>query len=135
MAAVRRVAYLGPPGTNTEVAALRYYPAAERVPYPTIAQAARAVEAGDDDRAMAPIENSLQGTITDTVDLLIRDDGLAICGEIVLEIEHCLMVQPGADRRAIDVICSRSASVASTSRPTSPAFVPRPPFPTPKPSL
>jgi prephenate dehydratase len=111
VAAVTRVAYLGPAGTNTEVAALRYYPDAQRVAYPTIAQAARAVAAGDVDRAMAPIENSLQGTITDTVDLLIRDEGLAICGEIVLEIEHCLMVRPGDDREAIDVIYSHPQSL------------------------
>ena len=109
--AVDRVGYLGPAGTNTEVAALRFYPDAERVPFATIAQAVRAVEMRDVDRAMAPAENSLQGTITETVDLLIRDDGLAICGEIVLDIEHCLMLQPGADRAAIDVIYSHPQSL------------------------
>lgn len=109
--AVQRVAFLGPAGTNTEVAALRFYPDAERVPFATIAQAIRAVETGDVERAIAPAENSLQGTITDTVDLLIRDDGLAICGEIVLNIEHCFMLRPGADRTAIDVIYSHPQSL------------------------
>lgn len=109
--AVDRVGYLGPAGTNTEVAVLRFYPDAERVPFVTIALAVHAVEAGDVDRAIAPAENSLQGTITDTVDLLIRDDGLAICGEIVLDIEHCLMLRPGADRTAIDVIYSHPQSL------------------------
>ena len=111
MASVTRVAYLGPAGTNTEVAALRFYPDAERVPCATIGHAVRAVEAGEVDCAMAPIENSLQGTITDTVDLLIREDGLAISGEIVLDIEHCLMVQPAARRDAIDVIYSHPQSL------------------------
>ncbi len=110
-AAVERVGYLGPAGTNTEVAALRFYPDAARVPFATIAQTVRAVETGDVDRGMAPAENSLQGTITETVDLLIRDDGLAICGEIVLDIEHCLMLQPGADRDAIEVIYSHPQSL------------------------
>ncbi len=111
MAPVTRVAYLGPAGTNSEVATLRYYPDAERIPFPTVAAAVRAVESGDVDRAIAAAENSLQGTITETVDLLIRDDGLAICGEIVLKIEHCLMVQPGADRTGIDVIYSHPQSL------------------------
>lgn len=111
MAAVARVGYLGPAGTNTEVAALRYYPEAERVPFPTVAAAVRALEAGQVDRAMAAAENSLQGTITDTVDLLIRDDGLAICGEIVLNIEHCLMVPPGASRDSFDIIYSHPQSL------------------------
>jgi prephenate dehydratase len=111
MAAVMRVAYLGPPGTNTEVAALRYFPDAERVPCATVGHAVRAVESGEVDCAMAAIENSLHGTVTDTVDLLIREDGLAICGEIVLDIEHCLMAQPGTPRDAIDVIYSHPQSL------------------------
>jgi prephenate dehydratase len=90
---------------------MRAYPDAERVPVATVAAAVRAVEAGEVDCAMAAIENSLQGTITDTVDLLIRDDGLAICGEIVLDIEHCLMVKPGASRDAFDVIYSHPQSL------------------------
>ena len=115
-AAAGRVGYLGPAGTNTEVAALRFYPDAERVPFATIAQAVRAVETGDVDRAMAPAENSLHGTITDTVDLLIRDEGLAICGEIVLDIEHCLMVQPGTGENDIDIIYSHPQSLGQCRR-------------------
>jgi len=105
------VAYLGPPGTNSEVAAIRGYPAADHVPVPTVMAAVRAVEARNADFAVVPIENSLQGTITDTVDLLIHDDGIAICGEIVLPIEHCLMVQPGASRASIEVVYSHPQSL------------------------
>ncbi len=105
-----RVAYLGPAGTNTEVAAMRAYPDATLVPCPTIAAIARTVENGDADRGVVPIENSLQGSITDTVDVLIRDD-IALCGEIVLPIEHCLMMPSGADRAEIDVIFSHPQSL------------------------
>jgi len=111
-----RVAYLGPAGTNSEVAALRAYPDAEHVPCPTIVAAVRALEAEQADRAVVPIENSLQGTVTDTVDLLVHDDGIAICGELVLPIEHCLMVQPGTDRAAIDVIYSHPQSLGQCRR-------------------
>jgi prephenate dehydratase len=111
-----RVSYLGPAGTNSEVAAMRGFPGAEDVPFPTIIAAVRAVESGDVDFAVVPIENSLQGTITDTVDLLIDDEGIAICREIVLPIEHCLMVQPGAARASIRVIYSHPQSLGQCRR-------------------
>jgi prephenate dehydratase len=106
-----RVAYLGPAGTNSEVAALRAYPEAELIPMPTIVAIARAVEEGSADIGVSPIENSMQGTITDTVDALIRDDGLAVAGEIVLPIEHCLMAAPGVSRDAIRIIYSHPQSL------------------------
>jgi prephenate dehydratase len=111
MAQTSRVAYLGPPGTNSEVAALRLYEGAELVPLATIVAIARAVEDGAADLGVTPIENSMQGTITDTVDALIRDDGLAVCGEVVLAIEHCLMAAPGVAREAITVIYSHPQSL------------------------
>ena len=106
-----RLAYFGPAGTNTEVAALRFDPAADNVPYPTITAVVRAVESGLIERGIVPIENSLQGTVTDTVDALIETDGIAIVGEIVLPIVHCLMVAPGTKRETIDVIYSHPQSL------------------------
>jgi prephenate dehydratase len=106
-----RVSYLGPAGTNTEVAALRAFPAAELLPFTTIPAIARALLDGQADHAVVPLENSLQGTVTDTVDLLIEQDGLAISGEIVLAIEHCLMAQPGTPLDAIEVIYSHPQSL------------------------
>ena len=67
---------------------------------PRLLAAARALEAGDADCAVLPIENSLQGSVTDTVDLLVHDEASPSRGEVVLRIEHCLMVQPGATRDA-----------------------------------
>ena len=111
MGAGERVAYLGPPGTNSEVAALRACPDSDYMPCASIPAVIRAVESGEADRGVAPIENSLQGSVTDTLDLLIRDDGIAICGELVLDIEHCLMVQPGTSPAAIEVIYSHPQSL------------------------
>ncbi|HEX5479695.1 MAG TPA: prephenate dehydratase [Dehalococcoidia bacterium] len=111
MTTALRVAYLGPPGTNSEVAAIRCAPDAEHVAYPTIPQVIRAVETGDAAEAVVAIENSLQGSVTDTVDMLIRDDGLLVTGELVLDIEHCLMVQPGASVSEVDVIYSHPQSL------------------------
>ncbi|HYM14980.1 MAG TPA: prephenate dehydratase [Dehalococcoidia bacterium] len=116
MAATLRVTYLGPPGTNSEVAALRAFPDATLVPCPTVAAAVRAVESGDADRAVVAIENSLYGTVTDSVDLLVHDDGIAICGELVIAIEHCFMVPPGADVSRISVIYSHPQSLGQCRR-------------------
>jgi len=110
------VAYFGPAGTNTEVAAIRLYPGEEYVPYATINLAARAVEAGEADRAVVPIENSLQGSVIDTVDLLVEDDRIAICGEVVIPIEHCLMVRPGGAREQIEVLYSHPQSLGQCRR-------------------
>jgi prephenate dehydratase len=72
---------------------------------------ARAAETGDADRAVVAIENSLHGSVLDTVDLLLHDESLAICGEVVLPIEHCLMTQPGAALDTIEVIYSHPPSL------------------------
>jgi len=111
-----RVAYLGPAGTNSEVAALRAYPEADRLPYATITAAARAVASGDAGCAVLPIENSLQGSVTETVDLLVHDEGIAICREVVLPIEHCLMVAPGRERAEIETIYSHPQSLGQCRR-------------------
>ena len=111
-----RVAYLGPPGTHSEVAAMRGFAAAEHLPYPTIVAAVRAVEAGEADLAVVPIENSRQGTVTDTVDTLIRDDGIAIFREIVLPIEHCLLAQRGMTCASIEVVYSHPQSLGQCRR-------------------
>jgi prephenate dehydratase len=90
-----RLAHLGPAGTFTEEAALLYAPNAELVPYPTISGGARSVLTGECDEAVTPIENSLQGSVTETLDLLIHEGGFAIKKEIHLTIVHHLMAQPG----------------------------------------
>ena len=90
-----RIAHLGPAGTFSEEAAILYAPDAELVPYATITGSARAVPAGECDEAMCPIENSLQGAVTETVDLLIHEDGYRIRGEVNLPISHNLMARPG----------------------------------------
>ena len=110
------VAYFGPAGTNTEVAAMRLYPGEDYVPFATITLAARAVESGDAERAVIPIENSLQGSVTETVGLLVEQDGIAVCGEVVLPIQHCLMVQAGTTRDDIEVIYSHPQSLGQCRR-------------------
>ena len=101
-----RIAYLGPPGTFTEEAALRCSPNAELVPRSTEAAAVAAVESGEADEAVLPIENSIEGSVTRTIDALIHDSKLAIRREIILPIEHCLIVRPGMTAADVRVVIS-----------------------------
>ena len=101
-----RVAYFGPAGTFTEEAARRHAPKAELIPYPTIAATAGAVASGAAEQAVVPIENSLQGAVTDTLDVLIHGEGTKICREIVLAIVHNLVARPGTAPASIQTVYS-----------------------------
>lgn len=90
-----RLAYLGPAGTFSEQAAIQYAPQAQHLPFPTIPSVAQAVEADMADEGVVPIENSLEGAVNDTLDLLIHDSVLRIRGELVVHIEHCLITMAG----------------------------------------
>ncbi len=101
-----RVAYLGPPGTFTEAAALQYAPDSRLLPFPTVAAVASAVDSGTAEEGVVAIENSLEGSVTDTLDLLIHESSLFIRQELVLPIEHCLLVRPGTQSAAIRAVYS-----------------------------
>jgi prephenate dehydratase len=107
-----RVAYFGPAGTYTEAAALQYAPQGELLPFPTIAAVYQAVAEQRADEGVLPIENSLEGSVNITLDLLISRADLSIAHEIVLPIDHCLMVRPGTEVAAVRVIYSHPQSLA-----------------------
>lgn len=107
----RRIAYLGPAGTFTEEAARRYAPEAEHVPMPNAAAVAHAVESGQADEGVVPIENSLEGSVPDTLDLLIHESKLNIRAEIVVPIVQCLLVRPGVRAERVRVVHSHPQSL------------------------
>ena len=85
------IAYLGPAGTFTEAAARKHFGAAPTLlPCPSIDDVFRAVEAGQAHYAVVPVENSTEGAIGRTLDLLLSS-ALQICGEVVLRIHQNLM--------------------------------------------
>lgn len=102
----RKIAYLGPPGTFTEAAAIKYAPDSELLALTTTRGVVNAVMNGEADEGIVPIENSLEGSVTDTLDLLIHDSLLNISNEVVIPIEHCLLVQSGTETFDIKVIYS-----------------------------
>src|SRR5262249_23401901 len=86
-----RVAYFGPQGTYTHMAALRHFgSAAELLPVRGIPDVFEEVERGRADVGVVPIENSSEGVVNHTLDGLI-DSELLICGEASLEIHHNLL--------------------------------------------
>lgn len=101
-----RVAYLGPPGTFGEQAAIRYAPDAERIPFPSHSAVAAAVQADQADAGVLAVENSVEGSVSETVDILVHDAHLQICGELVLTIEQCLIVPVGRRSDEVELILS-----------------------------
>ncbi len=106
-----KLAYLGPPGTYSEQAALEVE-GAVLMPFGTISAAVRAAEDGAADAAVVPVENSLEGAVTQTVDILIHHTELRIRQEIVLPIHHSLLTQPGVGPRDVSVIYSHPQALA-----------------------
>lgn len=98
-----RIGYLGPAGTFSNEAALASLglagtdvAGAELVPEPTIHAVVMAVESGEVDRGLVPIENSLEGPVSEAVDALVHDaPNVRIVGETVLPIHYVLAGRAG----------------------------------------
>ena len=108
----KRLAFLGPAGTHTEQAGLVYDPEATLLPFSPIPAVAAAVESGQADECVVPMENSLEGSVTDTLDLLVHDSTLSIRQELVLRISHHLVAGEGTRGRDIRVIYSHPQALA-----------------------
>ena len=91
-----RVAYLGPAGTFSELALLKQFgSSAEALSCLSIDEVFRAAEAGGADFAIAPVENSTEGSITRTLDLLLATP-LSIVAEVSVPVEHHLLTGSGS---------------------------------------
>ena len=110
---MKRVSFLGPEGTFTDHAAHIYAgDDAERIPFPEMHQVVAALEAGQVDEAVAPIENSIGGAIIDIVDYLIRSPSARIKNELLVKIEQCLITQPGTKPEDIKAVMSKPEALA-----------------------
>jgi prephenate dehydratase len=92
-----RVGYLGPPGTFCE-AALRTLPVAARAepePYVSVPDALDAVRRGDVGAALVPFENSVEGSVSTTLDELATGEPLHVTAEVLLPVTFDLLVRPG----------------------------------------
>ncbi len=88
-----KIAFLGPEGTFTQAAALKHFGhSVKTIPFSTIDEVFREVDAETCHYGVVPVENSTEGVISHTLDILIESP-LKICGEVTLRIHHYLMGQ------------------------------------------
>lgn len=108
--------YLGPAGTFSQQAAIAWSEGRETLKeYPTIASAIKAVDRGEIERCIVPIENSLNGSVTMTLDTLAFDSDVYITGEYILRIIQNLAVKPGTAAADIRTIVSHPQALGQCS--------------------
>jgi prephenate dehydratase len=113
-----RVGFLGPAGTYSEEALRASSPGGvEEVPYPTIHEAVLAVEAGQVDRSVVPIENALEGAVAVTLDTLaLEAGGVRIVAEVVHPIHHCVVAARPLDLSEVERVVSHPQATAQCAR-------------------
>jgi len=105
------VAYLGPVGTFSEQAVYQQFGhAVEGMPCASIDEVFRAAEAGTADFGVVPVENSTEGAINRTLDLLLQTP-LTISGEVSLPVHHSLMTASGT-MTGVERICAHPQALA-----------------------
>ena len=108
----KRLAFLGPAGTHTEQALLNYDSGAIRTPYPSNSAVAGAVSSGLAEEGIVPIENSQEGPVNETLDMMIHDSILRIRHELVLPIRNYLVAGQGTRVEDIKVVYSHPQALA-----------------------
>ncbi len=129
-----RVGYFGPEGTFTHEALIDATAGAgpdggdatagpeasarlELVPLPTIYDTVMAVHDGSVERALVPIENSLEGSVNATLDALAMEtEDVAIVGEVVHPIRHCLIARRALELDEIEAVVSHPQATAQCAR-------------------
>jgi len=109
---IGKIAYLGPEGTYSQLAALEYFGGdAELINCASIDDVFIAVESKNATFGIVPVENSTEGAINNTQDCLI-DSSVKISGEQVVSIEHSLLAQRGTLKPDVKRIVSHKQSLA-----------------------
>ena len=105
-------AFLGPRGTFCEQAAYALHPEGDLVPsaFATIAAALDAVRSGAAERAVVPIENSVDGGVNATLDELVTGPQLLIKAEVMVPVEFALLVRAGTEVADIKVVGGHPAA-------------------------
>ena len=113
-----RVAFLGPAGTFTEEALRASAPGpVDEVPYPSIYETVMAVHDGETDMAVVPIENSLEGSVTTTLEALASEaSDVQIAKEFVLPVRHNLVAAHEMPLEHIQRVISHPQATPQCSR-------------------
>lgn len=108
--------YLGPAGTFSHIAAQKFCPGEAFKEYATIYAAIMAVEQGEIQACIVPIENSIEGSVNVTLDTLANETTLYITAEYILNICQNLIVKPGAKREDIKHIISHPQAIGQCAK-------------------
>lgn len=106
-----KIAYLGPQASFTQLAASQIFPSEELVPQSSILDCFNAVKNNEVDKAVVPLENSIEGTVSMTLDYLY-DFEVFIETELVMPIAHHLMIHP--DNETFEKVISHPQALAQT---------------------
>jgi prephenate dehydratase len=113
---VMATAFLGPRGSFSEEAALLRADTDQLVAFSSFPALVSAVETGLADEAVLPIENSIEGAVSTTLDLLIHEKGLCISGELALPVRHFLVTRPGVHLEDVRVVTSHPQALGQCRR-------------------
>jgi prephenate dehydratase len=105
------VTFQGERGAYSEMAALQYFPNAKVLPKKSFPDVFYSIETGEADYAVVPIENSIEGSINETYDLLLQTK-ITVSGEIYQRVRHCLIVNKGITVGRIVVVYSHPQAIA-----------------------
>lgn len=111
---MKNIAYLGPRGTFTEAALLQLKTAkdANLLPYPTVTAVLDAVRNGEVDAALVPLENSVEGSVSQTLDELATGEPLVIVDEAAINVKFSLMARPGTKLEDVTLITTHPHAFA-----------------------
>ncbi len=111
-----RVAFQGVAGAYSEETTRQYFgPAVGSIPYRTLEDVFPAVENGEVDCAMVPVENAVAGSVSRSYELLMERD-LRICAETILHVHHMLLAVPGTWLADLECVRSRPQALAQCQR-------------------
>ena len=108
-----KVGYLGPKGTfSYEICKKSYDDYIEKIPYKTIKETILALDDDEVDEVIVPVENSLQGCVTETLDVLTQNRSINIKSEKILKIKQNLMANDFYDLDKIKEVYSHPQAIA-----------------------
>ena len=107
-----KVGYLGPRGTFSFETARKYSKTGELKEYSTITEVIHKLKENEVDEAVVPVENSIQGGVTETIDAIIEFDGIFVNKEIITKIEQNLMANKKYKLNEIKEIYSHPQAIA-----------------------
>jgi prephenate dehydratase len=115
---MKRIGFLGPKGTFSHEALIKYIGTEEciSIDFASIPEIFMAFGQDMLDEAVVPIENSIEGAVNATMDMISQDTGLMIKAEVVIPVRACLLAKKGVDIADIRVVMSHPQPLGQCRR-------------------